>query len=221
MLVEHSPEYGVFTYIKKMLSDVSDPTFIEIGARKGEDTERLLSVLIGEPDYHLFEPDPYNFNDIMLNDNLSHITKNMAAVSDINGKAEFYTSGGRHPNNGGMMTGAGSLRKPKDVLDRHSWIVFKKGDSVNTLRIDDYCESQGIEMIDFIWADMQGAEYDMLVGAEKMIPKTRFMLLEYSEYELYEGQKKLEDYMELLNKNSSWELVHKFSIDALIQNTSI
>ena len=115
------------------------------------------------------------------------------------------------------MTGANSIRKPKDVL-KIDWINFDKVIDVKTYTLDDiilfyYYENK---KIDFIWCDIQGAEYDMIQGAKKSIDNIGLMLLEYSVEELYEGQKGINDIMQLLG--SDWEIVFKSPFDILVRN---
>jgi FkbM family methyltransferase len=143
------------------------------------------------------------------------------AVGEHDVVLDFHLSDGNHPTNGNQMTGANSIRKPKEVLKRHAWIDFSKKIKVQCYSLDKYCILNKIDHIDFMWCDIQGAEYDMILGAREIMAKTKYALLEFSDVELYQGQRSLDDYMELLRKDADWEIVNTYSIDVLIQNKSL
>ena len=72
-----------------------------------------------------------------------------------------------------------------------------------------------MEDIDFIWADVQGAEGDMIRGGQRALAKTRFLYTEYCNRELYEGQLSLRQMLGLLPE---FEVVRRFPNDVLLEN---
>ena len=68
---------------------------------------------------------------------------------------------------------------------------------------------------DFIWADVQGAERDLVEGAARFLRSTRYFYTEYSNEEWYEGQITLAG---LLEKLPDFDLVKRYPMDALLQN---
>ena len=70
--------------------------------------------------------------------------------------------------------------------------------------------------MDFIWADVQGAEGDMVAGGPTLFANTRFMLTEYSDDEMYEGQATLRSLRRLLR---GWRVVIRYRDDVLLRNT--
>jgi len=74
---------------------------------------------------------------------------------------------------------------------------------------------EGIDFIDFIWADVQGAEVDLIRGAETTLARTRFFYTEHSNQELYEGQINLRAMLKLL---PNFKLARKYPNDALLKN---
>lgn len=220
-MLKHEPHKTSGDYIREILSDIVNPTIFELGVHWAEDSVRLMNLCNSAPNYHGFEPDPRNINVIKRKPLPYKLNLIQGAVGNKNEVIDFYLSDGKHPVNGNQMTGANSIRPPKDVLTRHAWIKFNKQIKVQCYTLDDYCKNNKIDHIDFIWCDIQGAEYDMIEGAKDILSRTKYAYLEYSDVELYEGQKKIEDYLKLLNETGDWELVHKFQIDVLFQNKSL
>ena len=72
-----------------------------------------------------------------------------------------------------------------------------------------------IESIDFIWADVQGAEENLILGGRETINKSHYFYTEYSDRELYEGQVGLDW---ILNALPNFEVVERFSDDVLLRN---
>jgi len=219
-MMKYNPNYSIGNYIQDILSRTNNPVIFEIGVHWAEDTIRILNQSQGIPNYHGFEPDPRNFKEIQKKSFPVNVKFNQCAISDKEGIMDFHLSDGRHPNNGNIMTGANSLRTPKDIKEYYRWIQFDKKIKVPVKTLDSYCEALKISHIDFIWADMQGSEYDVIMGVQKILKSTRYAYLEYSDIELYQGQKNLDEYLEALRLTGDWELLHQFKTDALFQNKS-
>jgi FkbM family methyltransferase len=80
------------------------------------------------------------------------------------------------------------------VLDRSpgSWIRedFKTGEvAVQSLTLDGYCSDNKVERIDYLKVDVQGAELQVLQGAEGLLSNRaiKYVLLELTFYDLYDG----------------------------------
>ena len=83
-------------------------------------------------------------------------------------------------------------------------------DSRNFFRMD--------EIVDFIWADLQGAEGDLVAGGQATLAKTRYLYAEYSNEEWYEGQPTLQQLMDML---PNFAILHRFTIEVLLKNTAL
>lgn len=213
---------SIWAYLKReILAGVLNPVIIEIGVHWAESTRIIMRYCEGKPEYYGFEPDPRNLHRIGQQKLQYPFTLIESAVSNTDGEVSFYLSDGNHPRSGNPMTGANSIRKPKAVLKEYEWINFDEEMVVQSCKLDTYFKDKMPNRIDFIWADMQGAEYDMILGAKEVLSRTRYIYLEYSEEELYEGQKTLEEYMQLLNSFGNWNILHKYSIDVLIKNMGV
>jgi hypothetical protein len=117
------------------------------------------------------------------------------------------------------MTGANSLREPAVHLTRHPWITFDKKINVKTHRLDTFCQDHNVDKIDFIWADLQGCEYDMLVGAGDMLNNIGMIFMEYSAFELYKGQKDLKAMLSLFD--DKWQVLEITPTDVLIKQSKL
>jgi hypothetical protein len=82
------------------------------------------------------------------------------------------------------------------------------------IKLDDWVTDRKIERVDFIWADVQGAESDLILGALQTLSKTDYFYTEFSDDEWYEGQINFQLLSSLL---SNFSLVHKFNSDALFR----
>ena len=66
-----------------------------------------------------------------------------------------------------------------------------------------------------LWADLQGAEPDMIRGGQKILARTRFLYAEVPEREEYDGQLPLDQIMHLL---PSWTVEMRWPGDVLLRN---
>ena len=82
--------------------------------------------------------------------------------------------------------------------------------------LDSFCQVQGVEQIDFLWADIEGGERDLIVGAGRMLRNTRVMFLEQEGYRLFEGQWLFPELMAALGKD--WKLAYRFPSNVLLYN---
>ena len=145
----------------------------------------------------------------------------------VDGKTTFYQSSGLPPPELGNWAKrwednqegwdlSGSIRKPKEHLDATPWCTFPDTIEVETKRLDSWLhEQEDIDTIDFIWADVQGAEADMISGGQEALARTRYLYTEYSNREIYEGQS---DLRELLAMLPDYEIIYRYPHDVLLRN---
>ena len=147
----------------------------------------------------------------------ARVTFEHCAVSSKNGTAKFHVSSGKKSeNHDDAWDESGSLRKPKEHVVRHPWCKFDKTVDVRTVSLDSWCIEQGIESIDFIWMDVQGAEGDVISGAKQILQSARFLYTEYSNREMYEGQLDLHSILRML---PDFRIRNLYSKDVLLENT--
>jgi FkbM family methyltransferase len=143
------------------------------------------------------------------------------ALGDRDGTTEFYQSSGRQDDAWlaqAMPQGwdlSGSIKQPYRHREVHPGVTFERKIEVPTSTLDAFCEKQGVESIDFIWMDVQGAELEVFRGGPRAIANTRFIYTEYSDRELYEGQPRLRD---IVNHLSGFDLIVRYTGDALFRS---
>lgn len=182
-------------HLKFLLKRTSRPVIFDIGACEGEDSIRYSRLFPGARLF-AFEPLPANLEILRTNLAKYSVVAEVipAALSDRRGSAEFHISDGRPPE---LFSGedwnygnkSSSLLPPAEAGPMHGWITFPRRITVPCETLVDVCASRGIDRIDFIHMDVQGAEGLVLEGAKAMLPRIRMIWLEVSNQELYKGQK--------------------------------
>ena len=210
--------YGLKFQKLKILLNKDNPVIIEIGSHYGEDTLRLLETF-PNANIHCFEPDDRNikiFNEI-VNDN--RVVLHQSALSNQNGKARFYKSFTENESNivpekydfisldeyqNNLLHNSGSSSIKKGYPN-----CFSEEYYVQTIRFDDWYNRKDIGSIDFVWIDVQGAEYEVIDGMGSTIQNISYIWIEYGEDE-YEGALDREQTIILL-KSKGFKLVKNLS----------
>jgi len=189
------------TELKMLLKTKASLIFFDIGACTGEDSIRY-KMLFPHARVFAFEPLPKNvqimkshFNMFKMED-IEIVEK---ALSDKEEITEFHVSSG-NPNINlreeefttlypKEWNKSSSLLSPGTKLKEiYPWLNFENVISVNTQTVDGFCAEKRISSIDFIHMDVQGAEMNVLKGAEKTLPNISLIWLEVENVELYESQ---------------------------------
>jgi FkbM family methyltransferase len=193
-----------------------DPVIIEVGANCGQTTVELLRAMPGATIF-AFEPDPRaiaKFRDAIANPKV-HLYE--CAIGAVNGNISFHQSSGAE-HLAGYSKGwdqSGSIRRPNSHLKVWPWVRFEKQITVPIMTLDSWSEQQQVSMADFIWADVQGAESDLVEGAVRFLRSSRYLYTEYSNDEWYDGQVTL---AQLQGKLPDFDLVRRYPMDALFEN---
>jgi FkbM family methyltransferase len=197
---------------------------LEIGAHHGSHTHMLLQAF-PKAQVHAFEPDPRAIEVHRKSVQHPRATLHTTAIGATNGRAEFHVSSGMPPGIDPVAAAeypkgwdqSGSLRAPKEHRKVYPWCRFVRTISVEVRSLDAWASKHAQGAIDFIWADMQGAEGDLVRGGARTLARTRFLYCEYSDQELYEGEPTLAALLDML---PTWEVVRRLPSDVLIQNTA-
>lgn len=207
----------------KDLISRSNCTIIEVGANDGTDTAKFLDI-VRYGHIFAFEPDPRAIQRFRTNviSNQVHLIE--CALGSQVGMARFYQSSGLWPfgeelrieqNLPTDWDQSGSTRKPKKHLEKHPWVSFEHEIEVPMTTLDQWTEENSIRLVDLLWADVQGAENDLITGALNTLKLTRFFYTEFSEIELYDGAPRLEDISERL---PDFDLIGVYGENALYKN---
>jgi FkbM family methyltransferase len=138
-----------------------------------------------------------------------------AAISDAVGKATFWLSSGSEVTN--TYAGSSSINKPTKLLsDVFKGLRFDSTVEVKTITLDSLFLDAKLDHVDFIWADIQGAEKRMIKGGLAVcLPKTRYLYTEHGPGGWYADDATLADIVGLL---PGWDVVHNFGSDVLMEN---
>jgi FkbM family methyltransferase len=203
--------------IIKSLINKQNPTIFEIGCADGKDTLEFISVFDEKLNIHCFEPEIKNINIVKNTINFKGHRLFEGAISDKDGVVIFNRSRTNDPN---ALSYSGSIKKPKNHLNIWPYIIFDNFTEVKTVTLDTYCKNNNIDFIDFIWADIQGAELDMINGGSSMFNnKVKYLYTEYSNDEIYENQASLNQILSALGPN--WRIAYDFKTDVLLENFTI
>lgn len=216
---------NIMERFSQIIAQNNDCVVFEIGACDGVHTHIMCNTIRGKGisnfSFHAFEPSP-DLTNRFLSNNLQHFPNLKfvpAAIGAIDGTVDFYLSSGEETREGHFKQsfyGSSSIKEPYKCTMYYPDIRFKKIQS-RCYRLDTYCTEQKIDKIDFIWADVQGAEKDMIEGGKQILQKTRYLYTEvngdtYKDVG-YDGVRGL---LSLLPGN--WSVVEEYDYDVLFKN---
>jgi len=180
----------------RTLFDSRDALVIfDIGACEGEDSIRYAREFPNARIY-AFEPLPSNMSTLHRQVAAYGATQVEAfpiALSDERGTATFHVSSGSPenlPSTADWEYGnkSSSLLPPGELREHYPWLRFEQSIEVATDTLASFCAERGIERIDFIHMDVQGAELKVLQGAGDLLRRVRAIWLEVERVPLYAGQ---------------------------------
>lgn len=202
--------------LKKIINK-DRPVILEIGANCGQSTAEFIKYF-PEAKIYCFEPDPRAIQKFRKNIQSENVVLIESAVGANTGHVMFHQSCGAESIDPDGWDHSGSIRKPKTHLEVWPWVRFEKQIPVPMIKLDDWASNLELEHVDFIWADVQGAESDLILGALKTLEITDYFYTEYSDDEWYEGQINFATLSSLL---FNFELVKKYKNDALFSNLNL
>lgn len=158
-------------------------TFLDVGANHGEWTQQVIR-LVPNRVVHAFEASPITFEFL---------------------KTKFDNEPGIVLNNVGLFSEEGTMNFYQGIDDTQSSLVSseKHRDSriieVNVSTLDNYCSVAGIQGIDLLKIDTEGADFEILKGAKHLLDKGNIKVIQF-EYGFVSinTRKLLADFYELL-----------------------
>lgn len=205
------------------------PIIIECGCHDGRDTEQFLEAF---PESYLmcFEPDPrplYRHDPPGFFDRIGidpRVTLYEAAVGDHNGTVLLNRSSGTPPGNKWNTNDwdhSSSVCRPTKHLERHPWCTFPARLRMPVTMVTLNLFATRLPHLDFIWADVQGAEEKLITGClQKTLSRTRWFYTEFDDSAQYEGQPDLTTIRGLLAV-VGLKLVATYNYNALFHNPDI
>ncbi len=217
--------------IKKYLNKAS--TILEIGSHLGTDTVNFRKNF-PSAEIICFEPDPRSREIFKKYHANIRVKLFPYAVSNKNQETEFYQAFSKdteqhtlkkyswiNPDdilkNELSRCGASSLKKGHDAVANAKQIKIK------SIRLDDWAIENKISHIDLLWMDVQGAEKEVIEGAENLLKNTKYIWTEYGEID-YEGAMNWKETKKKLGKNFklvNYESFFRNKGDMLFENRKL
>lgn len=166
---DYEPDYSAFWFDRAKTASV----VFDVGANVG-----FYSLLAAQANsgaqVHAFEPTPDIAKRLLDHsdmNNFQNIVVNQVGVGDVGGRGRLRHCQGDSGANDGMNFVVSGLSHPNDV-------------EVEIISIDDYCRAKDIRLIDLLKIDVEGAEYDVLLGADSLLRKKaiRCLIVEFMEW---------------------------------------
>ena len=152
---------------------------------------------------YTFEANPVSYNVCLENtEGYDSITVINEAVNDYDGICKFYPMDKEKTittwEDGNQ--GASSLYRANgqyDFIEKYVQYEIE----VPCTRLDTFCERNGIDKIDIIWMDLQGAELKALQSLGSLLDTVQIIHTELEMNPMYEGQCLFSDVNEYLTNN--------------------
>lgn len=201
-----------YDYIINLLEGVNEPIIFEIGAYDCKDAIEL-SKIAGSLVY-AWECDPYNLsliNSLTIPPNIVLVKK---AVNDQIGKVWFYVVGN------GSTSPCSSILRPLNNCGRPKHIKNFGVVECESLTLDYYCDINNIKHIDLLCADIQGGEYKMILGGQKILKNTKYVVIEIMGNIRYDGYIiDINEFIKILP--GDWKFVRKMGFDCVFSNLEL
>ncbi|NBO23594.1 FkbM family methyltransferase, partial [bacterium] len=207
----------ILNKVQQAINESSYPLIIELGGCDGHHTNIIGQKLrdSGKPfTFLVLEPVPHLAQ--IIKDKMKWLPEVQIiqmAVGSQNGSVTFYQSDNKY-------YGSSSIRKPKRAYEFWQDMSFTEL-NCQSITLDELSKTYGLSdrVIDFIWADVQGAEKDLIIGGMETLKHTKYFYTEFMEYEVYEGQ--LFDFSEICKMLPDFNVEHKFDYDILFTNKNL
>jgi FkbM family methyltransferase len=196
--------FEIRDWVRRTFACPGPKVFLELGSHRGDDTAWMSE--IPNVTIYAFEPDPRNQQPGRPN-----VTLRRAAIADRDGCGHLILS---RLGWGQEWTHSSSIKRPKNHLRRYP-VTFGEAVEVDFITLDTFCREHRLGRIDFIWADIQGAEADMIRGGQHTLSRTRYLYTEYSDDELYEGQVTLKGMLDML---PDFRVIELWPDEVLLEN---
>jgi FkbM family methyltransferase len=166
--VEQSGEAYALKYIRKRITGAA--MVFDVGANKGQFASSVLNILGSETNMHCFEPSLKIYDILRKNLEGTNVVCVPMGLSDEPTQRTLYSDP--------LYPGLSSVYQRR--LDHYKFALTDKED-IQLTTLDQYCETNNIQAIDFLKMDVEGHEMQVLRGASNMISngKIRFIQFEF------------------------------------------
>lgn len=210
------------SHIKNLIDFNGIKTIIDVGSAHGYESLNMARVFTNARTFG-FEPTPEHYDHCMKlkassGDIGNRMEFMMMALNNEDGPIKFYPLDETQSrgNNTGM---ASKLRLMDPAVFPHE-LSIQKEITVNATTLDTWCRLNNV-VPDLIWMDAQGAELDILKGAEHSLGSVKVILTEVGVTPYYHGHTLKADIDRYLASKGFRELVkarklgHKYEMDTI------
>jgi FkbM family methyltransferase len=199
------------------------PIILDLGSHDGTAMLPLLAKL-DHPRIFSFEPDPRTIN-LLRARMTGRVEIFEMAVGAFDGETDFHLS--MRPDLGPFNPigwCSGSTHKPTGHLTCWPGVEFNETVKVQVRTLDTIAKLTGVDHVDLIWADTQGAEADIIKGGAATLAVTEYFMTEVAGVPnsregafgpIFEGQPVLPELLAML---PGWELLWTGDIDIFLRN---
>lgn len=198
--IAHSSELNeAFRVQAKLLSLLAQPNPIifDVGSNTGQ-AYQLYRQVFPAALIHCFEPFPASMvalAETVAGDSLVRL--HSVALASREGVADFNVNANSQTNSLLDTEPASTLFWGDGLLETQAKI------QVQQVSLDRFVDSHSIPRISILKLDVQGSEYDVLLGARCMLQRQEIdiIYLEIILSQTYEGQRPLQDYLSIMAEN--------------------
>lgn len=189
-------ETGETWFIKKYVASDENIVVFDVGANVGN-FSREIKRYCRNAKIFAFEPHPFNFRKLL---NVGGIHQYNLALGSREIDLDLFDYNGE-------LDGSTHASLYKDVIEsiHHAESTPHK---VKCIRMDDFCDKSGVDVIHFLKIDTEGNEYDVLLGAKRMIDENRIKVIqiEFNEMNVV-SRVFMRDFFNLLDKYNLYRLL--------------
>lgn len=172
------------------LVNTDSPVIFDIGAHRGESIDYFLK-LFPKARIYSFEPDPDSFRELAGTRTSENVSCFNLAVSDKEGTASFFRNTISHTNSLLKVNfdsrDSIKLSEAKEKQDTGFYGNFNEEAQVRTTTVKAFMQEQGIEHLDLLKIDVQGAEEQVLAGCADALQRIDVVLMEICFFDYYEN----------------------------------
>lgn len=171
------------------------PIIFDIGSFDGNDSLEFLK-LYNEAQIYAFEADKRSIGVFKKNVGSQKISLVEIVLSNVDGTVDFYPSKSatrRHEsyNFESDWSASSSISPARYHNKLFPDVQFKKPIKVKSIKLDTWISDKNIDLIDIMWVDVNGGEFEFIEGAiDTLNQKVKYLYIEFTavnDKKLFEG----------------------------------
>jgi len=183
---------------------LKEPIIFDVGSHEGK-LVKLMNNLYENATIYCFEPNK------SMNGKLKKVGKNVKvynyALGSRNEEKNFLINQIDLTNTLSKINKDSIYLKFKNLIINKS-IKDKNYKKIKVISLKHFCDTKKIKYIDFLKIDVEGFEYNVLLGAKHIIKNVKFIMLEIQKNNMYSGYSKKK--IEKILKKNKFKLVKSF-----------